>query len=119
MSDECDALASKLDIMSLPRLVSWFVLTLYSPNLRRVRNSSARDFLGSVGADVGADVGVGSAGATSLFWLAHSSKFKRSEKDWLLFWEFWIGSGSGVGVLRSVGDPGSARPTGLFSWFCQ
>jgi hypothetical protein len=29
-----------------------------------------------------------------------------------------MASGSGEGVLRSVGDPGSARPTGLFSCFC-
>jgi hypothetical protein len=88
-----EELASKDDIMSLPRLLSWFVLTLYSPNLRRVRRSSARDLFASVAgmadadADVdvyvrggvwgaflveGTEVGAGSA-ACSLFWLAHSS----------------------------------------------
>lgn len=78
-----EELASKDDIMSLPRLLCWLVLTLYSPNLRRVRSSSARDFFASVigladadeyvcggvwGAFVadGTDVGAGSA-TCSLF----------------------------------------------------
>lgn len=51
-----EELASKDDIMSLPRLLSWFVLTLYSPNLRRVRRSSARDFFASVAGIADADV---------------------------------------------------------------
>lgn len=77
--EDRDALASKLEMMSTPDLVAWLVLTLYRPNFKRVRRSSARDFFaGTVGGDVGivvgAEVGGGSTWvAASLFWLAHSS----------------------------------------------
>jgi hypothetical protein len=71
-SDE--APASNVEMMSMALLLAWLVLTLYRPNLRRVRSSSARDlFLSPTGAVVGTDVGAGSAVAWSLFWLAHSS----------------------------------------------
>jgi hypothetical protein len=62
-----EELASKDDMMSLPCTLSCFVLTLYRPNFKRVRSSSARDFLDSgVGAVVGAEVGAGTnAGASA------------------------------------------------------
>jgi hypothetical protein len=62
-----EELASKDDMMSLPCTLSCFVLTLYRPNFKRVRSSSARDFLDSgVGADPGTEVGAGTkAGASA------------------------------------------------------
>lgn len=72
-SSVSEAPASNVEIMSLPLLLAWFVLTLYNPNLRRVRSNSARDFFASGSAGetkMGAD---SAGGACSLFWLAHSS----------------------------------------------
>lgn len=62
--DEYDVLASYLEMISASRLPTWFVLTLYSPNLRRVRRCSARDFFSAM---------TGAGIACSLFWLAHIS----------------------------------------------
>jgi hypothetical protein len=38
-SEDDEALVSQVEMMSEPRLLTWFVLTLYVAKLSRVRNS--------------------------------------------------------------------------------
>jgi hypothetical protein len=64
-SEDEEILVSQVEMMSEPRLVTWFVLTLYVAKLRRVRKSWAREvFQSADGVDVGGR-------SCWLFWLAH------------------------------------------------
>ena len=61
---------SHMEMMSVLRFSTWFVLTLYMPKPNLVRKSSARDFRSCSG--VGGE-GRRAGGGMTLCWLAHRS----------------------------------------------